>query len=106
MDIPDMIVNRSSYDFETINETVIKIVDQIAAKGNANQTRLYIVCKQFSSTIRIRLIAGSKQDDHNQLWYFQLGNDLDNRRIDFDFYTADISAIIRKDNDFFILLKF
>lgn len=95
-----IIINHGRYDFEKTNKAVIKVMDQIAAEGQASKTHLYIVSQKFSSTIRIALIAGSMQDDHDMLWYFHLGNDLDNRRIDFDFHTADILAVLHEKNDF------
>lgn len=102
-----VLVSRSKHDFERINMMMTKILDQIAEEKQAhtNQTSLFVVCEKLSPTARVALTAGSQQDDHNMLYYFSLGNDLNDRRINFNFYTAEVLSILKEKNNFFILLK-
>lgn len=102
-------VNRSKHTWEEFNKIILGILDQIAEEKQAkkkNEIKLYIVCLKLSRTVRVTLQAGSQQDDHNMLWYFRLGTDLDEHSVDFNFYTADIATIFQQaQNEYFILLS-
>lgn len=102
-------VNRNKHTWEECNKTILEVLDKIAEEKQAksqDETNLFIVCRKLSQTVRVALQPGSAQDDHNMLYYFRLGNDLDGRVVDFNFYTADIVSIIQLTGGCFILLSY